>query len=278
MLVFDACVASTGTPAIQQRLIAARSTLEQGYGYYVELAQTNSLYSIHPTELENDEPAVLQVTVKDLKNLYSQQLSVKGRPPRSYYDKILALAPRGKCPFCGFGHASTLDHVLSKSKFPWFSVLPVNLVPACKDCNHGKGNKVAILESEQILHPYFENAVIGQQQWLFATIQPTSPASAVFFPSPPADWDAALKTRVSRHFEEFELARRFSVEAATEIAGLVPMLSRLASKAGKEGVKSQLELMSSSSMEIEPNSWRSALLQALAGNEWYWRGGFEPAR
>ncbi|MDQ0044921.1 hypothetical protein J2W33_005840 [Variovorax boronicumulans] len=276
MVVFDACVASTGIAETRLRLMAARARIELGYGYYAEQAQARNLYSFPPLEAEDDALTALNITAGELKKLYSQQLSVKGRPPRFYYDKILASAPRGKCPLCGFGQASTLDHFLPKSKFPWYSVLPVNLVPACKDCNHGKGNKFAVAETEQVIHPYFEDAAIGHQQWLFATIEATSPASALFFAQPPEHWEVSLKNRITRHFEEYDLARRFSVEAATEIANLVPMLALLASKAGEENVKWHLEAVSMSTSQIEPNSWKSALFQALAGNEWYWKGGFQP--
>ncbi|WP_157755111.1 HNH endonuclease [Variovorax boronicumulans] len=276
MDVFDACVASTGANEIRQRLMVARPFVQLGYEEYLGRAAAFGLYSIAPTEIQNDELLIPEVTPRELKNLYTQQLSTRGRPARLYYDKILASAPRGKCPLCGFGQASTLDHFLAKSSFPIFSVFPANLVPACKDCNHGKGGGVASVEAEQVLHPYFESAVIGQQQWLFASVEMTSPVTAIFYSQPPADWDAALRSRATRHFEEFDLARRFSVEAATEVAGLVPVLNLLFEKAGEDGVKHHMDLMANSSRQVEPNSWKTALLQALAESEWYCKGGFKP--
>lgn len=273
---FDACVASTGSVELQLRLIAAREELKSGYDYYAAQAEAKNLYSFHPVEAGDEILTRLKVSIGELKNLYTQQLSAKGRAPRRYYDKILASTPLGKCPLCGFGHASTLDHYLPKSKFPWYSVLPINLIPACKDCNYGKSNKFATIEAEQLIHPYFESALIGKDQWLFASVQPTSPASVVFFSEPPMQWDTALKGRVSRHFYEYDLPRRFAVEAATEIAGLIPLLSSLASTTGEVGVKAHLDMVSRSTLKGEANSWKTALYQALAGAEWYWKGGYLP--
>ena len=40
-----------------------------------------------------------------------------------------------KCPFCGIGTVSTLDHYLPKSKYPALAITPKNMIPACRDCN-----------------------------------------------------------------------------------------------------------------------------------------------
>ncbi len=101
------------------------------------------------------------------------------------------------CPYCGLPGVLTLDHYLPRAKklFPHFSVLTANLVPACMDCQHAKGDfypqrkgfknrvilhrgpsgpsnqrrllkfsfrslpsgRVLRTEPERILHPYFDN-------------------------------------------------------------------------------------------------------------------------
>ena len=69
---------------------------------------------------------------------------------RKYYDKIKAIPKYSKCPFCGVGIVSTLDHYLPKTKYPTYALTPVNLIACCADCNKNKKSfeKIAI---EQVI-------------------------------------------------------------------------------------------------------------------------------
>jgi len=134
------------------------------------------------------------------------------------------IAPLGKCPYCGFGHVSTLDHYLSKARYPGFAVLPTNLVPCCGDCNHGKGAGVSTANN-QIPHPYYEAPAIETDTWLFASIEETTPARAQYSVLIPPGWPAALALRVQNYFRDLELAARFAVEAASEIVSLSDLLA-----------------------------------------------------
>jgi hypothetical protein len=67
------------------------------------------------------------VRKKDMKQLYTQQM-VQNKKGRKIYDKLMNIAPLSRCPFCGIGIVSTLDHYLPKAKFPIFSVLTYNLI------------------------------------------------------------------------------------------------------------------------------------------------------
>lgn len=42
------------------------------------------------------------------------------------------------CPYCGFGEANTLDHVLPESVYKELATCRLNLVPLCWTCNHKK--------------------------------------------------------------------------------------------------------------------------------------------
>lgn len=62
------------------------------------------------------------------------------------------------CPYCNrnyittyqYGRQSEMDHFWPKSRYPYFGISLLNLIPCCKPCNHGKGEKVAGL------YPYSE--------------------------------------------------------------------------------------------------------------------------
>lgn len=183
-------------------------------------------------------------------------------------------SPQRKCPFCGFGRATTLDHFLNKSDYPWLSIVPANLVPACKDCNHGKGANRSESANDQTIHPYFESEQLSTEQWLFASVRQTAPLTLDYRAEPPAGWDKALRKRVERHFVEFDLKARFAIEAATELGALRFTIKRLHCLAGREAVAQHLAAVASGEGALFRNSWKTALYQALAGSDWYIDSGY----
>jgi len=269
---YDLCVSTVANPALRDYFAASRAEIFGSYEDYRQLAENQQLHALEPLDGGDDTLVVGHITKKDLKDLYTQQLVGRGKPARSLYDQILASAPFGRCPYCGFGQVSTLDHFLAKAKFPRVAVLPINLVPSCKDCNHGKKAAVAQIPGEQVIHPYFESTEIEEEQWLFAAIQETAPVSVTYRATPPATWSDALQSRASNQLKDFDLSRRFALEAANEIAGLTPLLRSLA-LIGEQAVREHLKLVFESEYSLKKNSWRTALYQALANSHWYCEGG-----
>ncbi len=208
--------------------------------------------------------------IKSIKKLYSQQL-VQNKKGKEIYNKILSLAPLNRCPYCGIGQVSTLDHYLPKSKFPIFSVLPYNLVPSCKDCNTGKGNNFATEEDKQTLHPYYDDYTA--EQWLYANILETAPVSVKFYVKAPLHWNSIQKGRVKAHFEEYNLDRRFSIEASNELANLQEEFS-LYPMSNTE-IQNELEKQYNKYKKRYLNSWQTALYQALSESDWYCNGGYK---
>lgn len=62
-----------------------------------------------------------------------------------------------KCPYCMFSEPNTLDHYLCKSKYPEFTLYPLNLVPCCSTCNRKKGDLfLDEYGNRQFLHYYYD--------------------------------------------------------------------------------------------------------------------------
>lgn len=83
---------------------------------------------------------------------------------------LLLSSPR--CAYCGVRDASTLDHYLAKDGqegFPELSLLPVNLVPACAECNKPRGIRDRQTGDRALIHPYFDK--VTQAQILNAVIR-----------------------------------------------------------------------------------------------------------
>jgi hypothetical protein len=231
------------------------------------------LYQLPQDASRNDDVIINGITKKQIKNLYSQYMVPQDKPARMYYDALIGMAPHGKCPYCGFGQASTLDHYLPKSKYPFFSILANNLIPSCKDCNTGKSSDVAMVAGLQSIHPYFDGDIFVESQWLYAQIEETMPLSVTYYVDPPEDWPEVAKQRAINHFADFNLGRRFSVEAADEISSVADSFSQSIEYLDGQEVARQLERKSNAEFRKHKNSWKTALYQALASSVWYCKEG-----
>lgn len=272
--VYLTCITSIADESVRNRLDLAKNEIVAAGLDYKTRAENKQLYTIPPNNCGNDETALCSVTKNELKGIYSSHMVGKTKPARIIYDSLLSQAPLGRCPLCGFGHASTLDHYLPKSKFPQFSILPLNLIPSCKDCNTGKGTITAILAEEQSLHPYFDQDEFINTQWLYAEVIHTTPATVRFFASPPESWDHISKARAHSHFNDFKLASRYSIEASNNLACLRESLLCYRELLGADGIKSHLTIEAQSHASQHRNSWQTAMFQALSASDWYCAGGF----
>ena len=270
-VVLDTCTSGINDPELATRFNAARPYLLAKFHDYERCADAHNLFSFDACSWGNETQVVVaDMSKKELVDLYSDQMVASSKPGRKQYDSLMMLAPLGKCPFCGFGQVSTLDHLLSKSRYPAFSVLTFNLIPSCSDCNTGKGSSV-LENGTQILHPYYEDAVVETVPWLFSELIESVPATVRYFVQPPTDWSADLTIRVTNHFRDLELAKRFGVEAASELASLSDILDTLETSDARE-----IHLLSISRVERKKrtNTWRAALYEAVAGSAWYKNDGF----
>jgi len=272
--VYRICVASVVDAALRNRLDLATADIIVAANDYNQRGMAKLLYTIPENNCADDAIVLVAVSKGELKSIYTTQMLAKTKPARRIYDLLLSNAPLGRCPFCGFGHASTLDHYLPKTKFPQFSVLPANLVPSCKDCNTGKSTSTATTAEEQCLHPYFDQNQFIFEQWLFADVMQTVPATIRFFVDPPKHWDGTSKARVQSHFAEFNLAKRYSIEASNQLACLKSSLAERRDILGSEGIRHHLEIEARSFAFHHLNSWQVAMFQALAASDWYCGGGF----
>jgi hypothetical protein len=270
--VYTSCISEIEAAPVMARFkLITAAVLELAQQYEVRAAM-NELYTFPASQWGNVTQVVIgTVTKGELVGLYSDFLAKRGRLARSYYDRLMLLAPLGKCPYCGFGHVSTLDHFLSKARYPSFSVLPFNLVPSCADCNLGKGAP-ELNAGNQIPHPYYEVNSIEIDAWLFASVEPTIPVSVTYRVNTPGWWPVDLAARVENYFRDLKLAPRFSVEAASEMISLSDYLAQFPAHL----IKTHLQNIAEIERAKRKNSWKAALYEALAASHWYCEGGWRP--
>lgn len=223
----------TGNNNLLQKFNESKCLLHGSAQNYVAVATTGKLYTIPSIHNRNgDDPVVLgQLRKSELLTLYNNYFVNKDKPGREIYNALMAAANE-KCPFCGgIGRPRNLDHYLPKAYYPQFAVLPVNLVPSCRDCNmDGKGKKFATNESEQVLQPYLDNDCYFNEQWIFARyIEDTGGDLGVieYFVQPPEHWSDIQKQRVEKHFNDFCLGLRFSKEASARLVTYLEQIKNL---------------------------------------------------
>ena len=86
-----------------------------------------------------------------IQNYYSEYYS--GQTLYDYREYMEQLVEK-RCPICdcSFAYSQvTLDHILPKSKYPFLSITPINLVPTCYNCNMRKNDGIP----SKVLNPYF---------------------------------------------------------------------------------------------------------------------------
>lgn len=272
--VYQACINSIKDGGLRTRLSELTNYIGVAAIHYHEMAKLEQLYTIPPNNCENEDIALGNATKKELITVYSTYMVGRAKPARAIYDLLLSRAPLGRCPFCGIGHASTLDHYLPKTKYPQLSVVPNNLVPSCKDCNTEKRVSIASTAGNQSLHPYYDHQGFVDEQWLYAEVMHTAPATIRFYVQAPIHWNSISKARAQSHFREFKLAARYSVEASNQIACLRDTLSLYRELLSAEGVRQHLMIEAQANYQQHRNSWQTAMFQALAISDWYCDRGF----
>ena len=210
---------------------------------------------------------------KEMEKVYTQRMAKVRSPGRHVYEDILSAAPQGRCPLCMQRLASTLDHYMPKTKFSALAVAPLNLVPACSDCNKAKLAKKPTSAENVTLHPYYDD--LGDEAWLRATVVELRPAAIRFDVLPPASWDALLAARVRHHFRSFRLAALFASEAAEELIHIRHQLRSLQAAGSPDGVRVELLRRAESCAAVRPNGWRAATYRACADSRWFVEGGFD---
>lgn len=211
--------------------------------------------------------------------IYKNHFVPKTSPTRPIYDQILhAQSSNGRCPSCGQRDVTAVDHYLPKSKYPKLALTPINLVPICDVCNKKKLAKSPATAEEQFIHPYFDD--LGQERWLHADIQPTSPPTVTYYIKPPTSWRAiqALTERVEKQFALLELGDLYAAQVASELPEIAGALIEIGDAAGDEDVRAHLQLLFRSFRASDPNSWKTALYEAMANSDWFCSEGYRMIR
>jgi len=217
---------------------------------YIDAAESGSLDGL-------TVPPPFGVTRAELIANYETRLAKSGSSCRAIYDQLRLAVDL--CPLCHARSVTCLDHFLPKGEHAIFATTPVNLVPACAECNKNKGSRV-----DPTLHPYFD--AVDEIEWLRGTLQGPS---VHFEVDPPPNWTPQVTERVKSHFRVFKLASTFSIHAAEEMSSIAHNVHGIREAAGSDAVRNFLNAQYESAARNRKNSWRTATYKALAASDSY---------
>lgn len=249
------------------RLTGITSSVVRAEQAYIAAAQRGRL---------NEIPAVNNVdgvvSNAEMVAVYSGRMVAATSPGRGIYDRIMASARHGRCPFCGHRIVSTLDHHLPKTSYSEFTVTPVNLIPACKDCNKAKEWKSPNQPGNVFLHPYFDD--VENDRWLLGNVIEGAMATLSFSVAFPQNWHQVTFDRVKYQFDKLELDELYRSNAAEEMLNIRFQLVDVFDGGGRDAVRAHLQSAMNTRLRARVNSWQTATYEALSINDWYCDGGF----
>lgn len=252
---------------IRTRLVDARADILEAADDYSEKGAGQLLYQL---AVHDEAPG--EISKAEMIRLYESGL-LRLNAGRHIYDAIMALAPNRLCPYCGHRRVRQLDHFLPKTKYPTFSVTPLNLVPSCSDCNKDKLSGDADKIEDLPLHPYFED--VDGLPWLKAEIQEGPTAVYLYSVDDGSGIDALSAIRLRTQIENLELDELYSTEANDLLSSIRLTLRRLFGAGGELSVREYLQGEYDSALDDRRNSWRTAFFKASYESEWFCGGGFE---
>ncbi|TCM68449.1 hypothetical protein EC844_105153 [Acinetobacter calcoaceticus] len=234
--VIDACLngIARNTELKSTILTDKAAILLDGKKYELDVPQ-GKLYTYNELQRCHNSAPISEAQKKSYIKLYETYFVPEIKiETRAIYDAILN-ASKEECPFCGgIGTPKNLDHFLPKTKFPQFSVLPSNLIPSCLDCNlDSKKTSFATKPEEQTIHPYLDNPIFFEEQWITAEYiiqENNAPAIFKYSVNPPDYWDEIDKIRVNNFFNDFSIGSRYAKQAATTLSSKLLLIRSMLRK------------------------------------------------
>lgn len=275
MHLYDLSVAGLSDPALKAKFIADRAYVEAAFDAFDNETISKTWCNL-PRAAHGNPGAIIfgGLSKAELVSLYDDGVVKSRGEPRTIYDKI-KLAARDECPYCGGigemgleGELGTADHYLPKARFPAYSILALNLVPACYVCNKGMGSSFPTDPNLQPIHPYLDDAHFFTEKWTTATVREEEPVVVDFDVAPPAHWPDKDRYRVRQHFADCKLGNRYRSRVSQEIVPLVSQRKTTLQTLGPEQFRDHL-LTVANEAGLPINGWKRTLYCALAASDWF---------
>ena len=243
------------------RLQSLRPTIRRIYDRYLTRAAERRLDQQWPATSIDDDVG------RDLRHCYETPTESMKALRRRLMD-LLGRHGKRRCPYCGIGQVTELDHYLPKVDFPELSVCAYNLIPCCHDCNHLRGDHDWDLgRRPSVIHVFYEK-IDTEHGHLQARISFDDGEFDVVF-SVIVDGRRPFSARFREHFETLNLAARYSLQAIDELSEFISdiggALEADAELDGEHEVRQEASKRADRRTAIYgANHWKAAFYRAAA--------------
>ena len=118
-----------------------------------------------------------------------------------------------RCCYCEIEVAKHVDHFAPKGIHPEWALSTANLVPSCGSCNGHKQHLDIAANGRRLPHPYLDDPVPDDHQFVFAEVTRTSRSyKAAFHISWPAAVPVFQRESLTLLFERLHLLERYGLE------------------------------------------------------------------
>ena len=179
---------------------------------------------------------------------------------------------RGYCFLCGDRKAGEVDHYLPKSSFPEFSILPMNLIPACHECNMTKRAKYTSTQPYLYFHPYLMK--FPSHQFLKAEV--TLLNTVIIEYRIDTSEKGPEVTALAHQFDDLKLGEIYSDQAVQFMNDQLNSYHQDYRNGGAHLMRKNRRNDANSALASRgPNHWKPVLLNALADSDEFCDGKFE---
>lgn len=256
--IINDCIVNIKKEPVLSHIKASKNFIVSKSREYDELAERGKLYTLKSHNLVPGGS-----TKKEMIWFYDKKFVADGG--RKYYNKIKAIPKYGKCPFCGVGIVSTLDHYLPKTEYPTYAVTACNLVAVCAGCNRNKSTAVSTKREDELIHPYYDD--FDDEVWLKSEILFDDKPIFRFYVEKPKTWSLEKYKRAENHFEKMKLNFLYVSHGVEEFSEYEYQARKLYKVGGKDLVKVDLRERVKERRSITKNNWRAALYEGLLNND-----------
>ena len=259
---FDRIAASRRQPA-KDVLQLARPNISEAYATYRACAGDGR--ALQPIAVANELKGYLQANFDLLDRRGSQHV---------IRDEILSSARYGRCVYCNYGPATSLDHALPRSVYSEFSVLAANLLPACERCNRKKGDTCYWRDEVTLPHLYFDTIPSTRILFVRVSVGPDT-VGWDYYLQPDVSVDGDMFASIDNLFRVMELADLYRLVSVGDISERATHMDDQYGAGGITQLRDYLLREAESSRDRQgENYWKTAVLQALADDTDFCGGGF----
>lgn len=244
----------------KSRLVTLKPKMSKRYFEYQRKYLLDTLETITKETFTTQEKA-------DLENCYSSSTASFGeivKQIRTSQHRDL----QGTCQYCGIQKPNTIDHYLPQADFPEFSVLALNLLPCCNDCNTKKNNYWLDNGFRGIINFYIDN--LPQIQFLFCdiTFDTTSEIPNISYRLDiPTTINPRLRTIITNHFTRLDLCNKYGGYIHDFITDKINSIVSYLNSNDPNDIKQRIESETTNlSNRYGINNWRTVLTDELSNN------------